>query len=127
MSDHNALDGLENLGHSGDKFGNFGEGPTERETRQAIKEIEETKPITGARRTIKQIAISLAMSIDKGNAKGRAIANEASQLFVMMRELSPPEEEASDDPSNLTEPTRRLLDGYASPPRLDPAPQRDSA
>ena len=38
---------------------------------------------------LSSLAIALALSIDKGNAKGLAVANEAGQLFEMMLHLAP--------------------------------------
>jgi hypothetical protein len=123
MSEETALPGLEKSPGNSVIHGMFGAGPTESETRAAIAEIEdEFGPITGAKRTVKQIAVSLAQSIDKGNNKGRAIANEASQLFLMMQQLAPPEVDAPDD-SALSPELKRLLDVFAAPAQLDAAPE----
>lgn len=121
-----ALDGLEIPGGSAAGFGGFGAGPTESETRAAIAELEELGPITGAKRTVKQLCISLAQSIDKGNAKGRAIANEAAQLFTMMQQLAPPET-AETNTSDLSPELRKLFDVFAAPAHLDAAPEGDGA
>ncbi|WP_314148230.1 hypothetical protein [uncultured Leifsonia sp.] len=118
-----ALPGMDIPGENRSEIGGYGQGPTERETRQAIAEIEELSPLTGARRTLKQLAISLAISIDKGNAKGRAIANEAGQLFEMMNHLSPAGDDGDDpDDSKLTSETKALLTTYAAPARPSPTP-----
>ncbi len=126
MAAQPALQGLENTPETEVFLGGFGAGATETETRAAIAEIEQRKPLTGALRTIKQLAISLAISIDKGNRKGRAIANEAAQLFAMMQQLDPLD---PDDPTPDQYPPelRELLDAFASPPRLDTAPSGDAA
>lgn len=115
-----ALPGMEIPGENAPIRGGFGQGPTEVETRAAIAEIEEETPLTGAKRTIKQLAISLAISIDKGNLKGRAVANEAGQLFEMIQHLAPPEA-ADAGPSALTDETQRLLAAYESPAQPHPA------
>lgn len=121
MSDENALFGLENPARNGGMTGNFGQGSTETDTRTALAEIEDGTPFTGSKRTIKQLCIALAMSIDKGNTKGRAIANEAAQLFAMMTQLDP-----TDGPelgsSTLDPETERLFNGFASGPRLETDP-----
>lgn len=101
--------------------GNYGQGPTELETRAAIVEIETAAPLTGSRRTIKQLCIALAVSIDKGNTKGRAIANEAGQLFAMMTQLDPTETDAGSS-STLTPETERLFNGFARGPVLETDP-----
>jgi hypothetical protein len=109
-----ALPGMEIAGENRSEIGGYGQGPTESETRAAIAEIEEGGELRGAKRTVKQLAISLAISIDKGNLKGRAVANEAGQLFEMIQHLAPPED-PTDGPSNLTDETQRLMATYAAP------------
>lgn len=128
MTDTIALPGLDIPGQNPVIRGGFGQGPTESETRAAIEEIEaDAGELRGAKRTIKQLAISLAISVDKGNTKGRAVAQEAGQLFEMMRHLAPPEDPAGPgDESNLTPETKRLLDALAAPAQLDAAPEGDA-
>lgn len=89
------------------------QGIAERETRLAIAEIESAEPFTGARRAIKQVAISLAASIDKGNAKGRAIANEAAQLLEMMRQLTAVEESILDSEASFSDDLKRVLEAFS--------------
>ncbi|MDF2826875.1 MAG: hypothetical protein K0R01_158 [Mycobacterium sp.] len=122
------LPGLDFGPETPQNVGRYGEGETERETRAALAEIEKDTPLTGVKRTAKTLALSLARSIDAGNAKGRAVANEAAQLFAMMQQLAPAEDpnETGDD-SHLTPETRRLLDAFAAPAQLDAAPVRDGA
>lgn len=122
----NTLPGMENDQNPAQNGPIYGQGVTERETRVAIAEIETDQPLTGFKRTVKQLAISLAASIDKGNTKGRAVANEAAQLFAMMRELAPVETTDVADDSNLTLETKRLLDAFAAPAQHVPAPVRDA-
>ena len=124
MTDILALPGLDIPGQNSGVRGHYGQGPTETETRTAIEEIEsEAGELKGAKRTIKQLAISLAISIDKGNAKGRAVANEAGQLFEMMQHLAPADDaDGPGDDSHLTPETKRLLDALAAPAQLDPDP-----
>lgn len=124
MTDTIALSGLEIPGQNAVIPGGFGQGPTESETRAAIEEIEaDAGELRGTKRTIKQLAISLAISVDKGNAKGRAVAQEAGQLFEMMRHLAPPEDPAgAGDDSHLTPETKRLLDALAAPAQFDADP-----
>lgn len=122
-----ALPGLELDGETAPNAGSYGQGDTERETRAAIAEIEQDAPLTGMKRTVKQLAISLAKSIDRGNSKGRAVANEAAQLFAMIQQLEPvdPAAAAPDD-SKLSPETKRLLDAFAAPAQLDAAPESDA-
>jgi hypothetical protein len=121
------LPGMENAGQNGPIYGSFGQGPTESETRQAIAEIEADIPLTGVRRTIKQLAISLAISIDRGNTKGRAVANEAAQLFAMMQQLDPAADaDAAPDDSHLTPETRRLIDAFNAPAQFDAPAEGDA-
>ena len=122
MSDTDTLFGMGNSPETPGFTGNYGQGPTELETRAAITEIEVAAALTGARRTIKQLCIALAMSIDKGNNKGRAIANEAAQLFAMMTQLDPTEADAGTTGS-LSPETERLFSGFARGPvlEIDPA------
>jgi len=117
-----ALPGMEIPGESERFSGGFGQGPTERETRAAIAEIEQLTELTGAKRTIKQLAVSLAISIDKGNLKGRAVANEAGQLFEMIQHLAPPVADDDGAASNLTIETKNLMETYAAPARPSSAP-----
>jgi hypothetical protein len=122
------LEGLEFGPETTQSAGRYGEGETERETRAALREIEEDTPLTGLRRTVKQLALSLARSIDAGNAKGRAVANEAAQLFAMMQQLAPAEDPgAAGDETQFTPETRRLLDALSSAPQLVPAQEGDGA
>lgn len=127
MSDQTVLDGLDIPTENGSIRGRYGAGPTEQETLAAIAEIEaEGTPLTGAKRTIKRLCISLAESIDAGNRKGRAIANEAAQLLAMMQQLDPLEADADVTTDNFPPELKALIDAFQSAPRLDPAPQGDA-
>ena len=122
------LPGLENAGQTRPFPGNFGQGLTESETRAAIAEIEDERPLVGILRTLKQAAIALAMSIDNGNNKGRSVANDVAQLVAIMQQLAPPEDVGgTPDDSHLTPETRRLLDALAAPAELDAAPEGNAA
>lgn len=124
MTDTDTLPGLEKPAQT---TGYFGEGPTEKETRLAISEIDNENPIKGSRRTVKQLCLSLAKSIDAGNAKGRAIANEAAQLFAMMQQLDPPAAAGTvPDPAALSPDLQRLFDALSAAPQFDAAPEGDS-
>jgi hypothetical protein len=126
MTAQPALHGLENTPENQAQFGGYGQGPTETETRKAIAEIEQRRQLVGGMRTLKQLAISLAISIDKGNNKGRAIANEAAQLFEMMQQLDPADADET-TPDQYPPELKALLDAFESAPRLDPAPQGNAA
>lgn len=120
------LPGLETGGQLGQSQGGYGQGSTEIETRQAIAEIEEESETTGLRRILKASAIALAVSIDAGNRKGRAVANENRELVAVMQQLAPatPTTGPADD-SHLTPETRQLLEALAAPAQLDEAPAGD--
>ncbi|MEX0158213.1 MULTISPECIES: hypothetical protein [unclassified Microbacterium] len=121
------LPGFDNETQNGPNLGGYGQGATESEIRQAIGEIEADIPMTGIRRILKASAIALAISIDAGNRKGRAVANENRELVAVMQQLSPATDDAGPtDDSHLTPETRRLLDALAAPAQLDAAPEGDA-
>lgn len=120
------LPGLEFAPESDPIRGNFGQGSQERAIRAAIAEIDEEFPLTGLRRARAESAISIAINIDKGNAKGRAIANEIAALDSIMEKLYPVAEDGPADDSHLTPETRRLLDALAASAQLDAAPEGDA-
>ncbi|MDJ1115337.1 hypothetical protein [Microbacterium dauci] len=105
--------------------GSYGQGATESETRMALRELEETRPLVGTLRTLKQAAIQLAISIDRGNTKGRSVANDVAQLIAIMQQLEPATDDETPDDSHLTPEMRRLLDALAAPAQLDAAPEGD--
>ena len=122
------LSGLEIDGQNDPNPGGFGQGATESETRAAIREISVENPLSGIRRTLAQSAIALAISIDRGNNKGRSVANDVQQLVAIMMQLAPAEtDDGPVDDSHLTPETRRLLDALAAPAQLDAAPEGDPA
>lgn len=96
----------------------FGSNPTEKAVMTALEELHTKDSFTGAQKALAQICVSLARSIDLGNNKGRAVANEATQLAALIDRLAGVETEEIDD-SNIPEATRRLMDALESPPRLD--------
>ena len=123
----NTLSGLEIDGQNGPIQPGFGQGATEVATRAGIAEIEAEIPTVGIRRTLTQAAISLAISIDRGNNKGRSVANDVQQLVAIMQQLAPAEVAAGPgDDSHLTPETRRLLDALGAPAELDTAPEGDA-
>lgn len=124
---NSTLPGFENDANNGPIPGGFGQGSTETETRRAIEEIEEEVETVGIRRILKASAIALAISIDRGNSKGRAVANENRELVAVMQQLAPAADtDGPADDSHLTPETRRLLDALAAPAQLDDAPEGDA-
>jgi len=93
------------------------ESDEEREVRAAIEAIEADKPFTKGQLALKQMCLSLARNIAAGNSKGRAVANEVATLVSTMQLLEGVEETTGAD--SLPPETRKLLDGLATPPRLD--------
>lgn len=102
----------------------WGEGPTETAVREAIEEIHAGTPLDKAQQARAQICRSLARNIDRGNAKGRAVAAEAQQLDAMLDSLR-----GTTDPENaeegIPEDVRRLFELGAVPGRHDAAEVRD--
>lgn len=98
----------------------YGESVEEKAVKESIRAINEKKPIDASQTAIVQTCLSLAKSMSLGNAKGRAIANEATQLVTMLRLLAGEEETTaqSDLPHELQEIVRAL----ATPPRPGIAP-----
>jgi hypothetical protein len=123
-----ALPGLENPGQNAGIPGGYGAGPAETEIRAQIAEIERDAPLTGYARTLKLVAITAAANVDAANRKGRAAAHELTAMREAMRDLQVTDDDgAAPDDSNLTPETRRLLDAFAAPARLDPAPEGHAA
>lgn len=122
----NTLPGLEIDAQNGPNPGGFGQGATEVETRAAIIEISAEIPMTGIRRTLSQAAISLAISIDRGNNKGRSVAHDVAQLVAIMQQLAPVDNDGPVDDAHLTPETRRLLDALAAPAQLDDPAEGDA-
>ncbi|MGK3947423.1 hypothetical protein [Microbacterium sp. K2] len=122
------LSGLEIEGQNAPIQPGYGQGATESETRAAIAEISAENPLSGIRRTLSQAAIALAISIDRGNNKGRSVANDVQQLVAIMMQLAPAAaaDETVDD-GKLTPEMRRLLDAFEAPAQFDAAPEGDPA
>lgn len=101
-----------------DDDSNYRPNPTETAVINAIRELDAKKPLEGMQKAIAQVCRSLARNIDGGNLKGRAVANEATQLANLLTQLAGVEAESVDE-SSVPEMTRRLMDALATPPRLD--------
>ena len=69
--------------------------------------------------------MELARNIERGNMKGRAIANEAQQLASVMETIRG-EKPAADDGAQLPEGVRKFVDALSQPP-AGPTPLRDTA
>ena len=67
----------------------YGAGPLEASTIAELEEINAADPLDAAGRMTSQICLALAKNIDAGNRKGRAIANEANQLALLLASLRP--------------------------------------
>ncbi|MGO2659594.1 hypothetical protein [Mycetocola reblochoni] len=65
----------------------YGEGPLETSVRAEIEAANAAEPFDSARKMTSQICLALAQNIDAGNRKGRAIANEATQLALLLDQL----------------------------------------
>lgn len=92
-------------------------GSTEKTTRETITELLRTRIFTPAEKTLAQLCIALAHNIDRGNQKGRAIANEAMQLAAVLEQLTATAD-AGGEHSDLPPELRTLLDAFRTPPRL---------
>ncbi|GAA3342969.1 hypothetical protein GCM10017714_33580 [Curtobacterium pusillum] len=95
--------------------GNYGESPEEKAVKQALDEIAQKNPLTGSRIALARMCISLAQNISKGNAKGRAVANEVATLGTLMAQLDPAIPDADD--SDLPPELRKIADALATAPR----------
>ena len=121
------------------KAGLYGQGALEKSVRESIDAIKAGVGIKPAKLFLAQTAIELARSIDKGNMKGRAVANESAALLATMELLDPPTE--ATDPDALPEDLKEFMNAFsASPvkpdlsahdgaplPRLGGAPASDAA
>ena len=101
---------------------------TEKAVVEAINAIEAERPITRSQIALKSLCIALARNIDRGNAKGRAIANEASTLSATLQLLEG--EDLALDTDNLPPDAKALLDALGTrpaAPRPDATPAGDPA
>lgn len=95
----------------------YGESELEKSVRESIAAIIAGVGIKPSKMFLAQTAIELARSIAKGNAKGRAVANESAQLVATL-ELLDPTTDAGDDPDALPEDLKRLVDAFAQRPAV---------
>lgn len=93
----------------------FGQGALEISVRASIEDIKATIGIKPAKMFLAQTAIELARSIDKGNMKGRAVANESAALLQTMEILDPPAD--ATDPGALPPALKEFMDAFSSKPR----------
>ena len=93
----------------------YGQGALEIAVRASIEDIKATVGIKPAKMFLAQTAIELARSIDKGNMKGRAVANESAALLQTMEILDPPTDAA--DPDALPDDLREFMHAFSSSPR----------
>ena len=112
-----ALPGLEIDPGNGPILGNFGQGAMEIAIREAIAEIEADTPLIGVQRARKQQAISLAISIDRGNTKGRSIASDSERLDAVTLHTAEPSQrrrmpvDHRDQPAIARQRRKKALDG----------------
>lgn len=92
---------------------------------EALEVLNAAKPFDAVAKAQATICRSLARNIDAGNSKGRAVANEANQLRLILLSLRPDSEGSTVD--DLPADARRLLDALGSAPRFDSAPVRDAS
>src|SRR5690606_35210971 len=101
----------------------FAPNPTETAVIAAINSMNEQTPLDPVRTALAMVCRSLARNIDGGNVKGRAIANEATQLAALLKQLAGIEE--GTDPTNpdggglIPQQTQDFINALATPPRLD--------
>jgi hypothetical protein len=92
----------------------YGQGELEKAVRESIDAIKAGIGIKPAKLFLAQTAIELARSIDKGNAKGRAVANESAALLQTMEILDPPSE--ATDPDALPEDLKEFMNAFSASP-----------
>lgn len=73
--------------------------------RELIADLDTNGEMTPAKRVLAATALSLAENIERGNSKGRAIANEAAQLAALVEQLTA-ERGTTDD---MTPETKALI------------------
>ncbi len=98
-------------------------GEMEREAREQLNAMHDSRAFTAHQQVIAKVAISLARNIDRGNLKGRAIGNEATQLVASMQLLAGEEIDPNAEGTlGIPAETERFLHALTQPPRVDPAP-----
>lgn len=107
------------------KAGGYGQGALEKSVRESIDAIKAGIGIKPAKMFLAQTAIELARSIDKGNMKGRAVANESAALLQTMEILDPPAEDAG--AGDLPPALKEFMDAFSSKPRKPDLPTDDGA
>lgn len=103
----------------------YGAGPLEAMTTSEIEAMNAVDPFDSARRMTAQICLSLAQNIDAGNRKGRAIANEANQLALLLDQLRGDTTDTDLDES-IPSDVRELFDLGSVPVPHDAAEVRDA-
>jgi hypothetical protein len=101
----------------------YGQGPLERSVTASIDAIRASIGIKPAKEFLAQTAIELARNIDKGNIKGRAVANESATLLQTMEILDPPTDAA--DPDALPEDLKEFLNAFSAKPIKPELPSPD--
>lgn len=89
----------------------------EKSVKSSLDAIAAGPGIPPSKMFLAQTAMELARSIDKGNGKGRAVANESAQLVATLEILDPPQiETASKDswPAGL----RKFMEAFGTNPAL---------
>jgi hypothetical protein len=97
---------------------NLAGNATEKAVREAIEALHAQTPLTGMQQALAQVCVALGRNIDAGNLKGRAIANEATQLSALLDKLAGVELEDVDETA-IPQATKDLINALAAPPRLD--------
>jgi len=92
----------------------YGQGELEKSVRESIAAIRTGIGIKPAKEFLAQTAIELARSIDKGNVKGRAVANESAALLQTMEILDPPTE--ATDPDALPDDLKEFMNAFSASP-----------
>lgn len=98
----------------------FAANPTEQAVIAAINELAAASELTKVQQALATVCRSLGRNIDAGNIKGRAIANEATQLAALLSKLAGIDEaDPTAGPITVPQQTKELIDALATPPRLD--------
>lgn len=119
-----AGDALFTLG-SGTNSGGYFLSPLEQSVKEAAEALVRARPDYLMGPALAQLALDLARNIERGNMKGRAIANEAAQLSAVLDQLKgdgPDESEGLNLPKEVNE----FVTALRQPPAA-PAPVRDTA
>lgn len=94
----------------------YGLSPIEKSVKASLDAIAAGPGIPASKMFLAQTAMELARSIDKGNGKGRAVAQESAQLVATLEILDPPTTDAAEE--DVPPILRKILDAFGTKPAV---------